>query len=269
MIFGLWGSDKSCKTTLALTFPKPLAYQELDIGGFRRATANDTRYGFMKAIQDGSIITKHGGSELKYIMPYQVGEVDLIKRTVRPSKVVVGIKELWYKWLIHYITLLEDKAIATIVVDTATLLWEVCSTGYLQEKQEVQLDGRGNVSAGERLRTSLLPIEYREPNIRMRGVIYQAKAHEKNLVLTHHARDEYAAMMVKGDLVESKTGKKERSGWAPLGDGADIIVHATWNEKKRLPTCIVELAEVKAMEGLEIEEPTYEKIQSMLDMLRG
>ena len=40
MIFVLWGEDKSCKNTLAFTFPKPLVDMEFDIGGFERANRN-------------------------------------------------------------------------------------------------------------------------------------------------------------------------------------------------------------------------------------
>ena len=37
MIIGAWGEDKCCKTTFALTFPKPMVFMEFDIGGFDRA----------------------------------------------------------------------------------------------------------------------------------------------------------------------------------------------------------------------------------------
>ncbi len=36
-IVGIWGEDKTGKTTLALTFPKPMKVMEIDIGGFTRA----------------------------------------------------------------------------------------------------------------------------------------------------------------------------------------------------------------------------------------
>ena len=259
IIFGLWGEDKSCKTTLALTFPKPLIHIEFDIGGFDRAI-----YRFNNDYQSGLI--KHE----KYPMPFQIGTIDPTQLTTRPSKIIVGVKELWYKFLINYIQHLDDPVLATIVIDTGTLLWEICCSGYLQEKQEIQLDARGSLLPNEKLRVSLLPIEYREPNIRMRGIIYQAKAHGKHLVLAHHSRDEYGPMPEKGGgIVEAKTGRKERAGWNPLGDGADVIVHTYWDNKANKPFCKVELAEVKALEGMVFEEPTFDKINQTIRMIKG
>lgn len=267
MIFGLWGDDKTCKTTLALTFPKPLAYMEFDIGGFDRAS-----YRFKKDIANGSILTKYTDHtqkerQLRYIVPYQAGAMDLTKLTIRPTKIVTGVKELWYKFLLDYVTLLNNEEISSIAIDTATLLWEVICTGYLQEKQEAQHDPQNRLLPGEKLRVSLLPIEYREPNIRMRGLIYQAKAHGKHLVLTHHSRDEYGPMPTKDGIVEGRTGKRERSGWSPLGDGADVIVHTYLD--KGLPWCIVDLAEVLPLVGMKFEEPTYNTIAKVIKMIRG
>jgi len=241
---------------------------ELDIGGFDRA-----KHRFRDDIAQGLITNK------TYVMPYQAGAIDLKKLTVRPSKLIIGIKELWYKFLIDYIALLEDEKVASIVVDTATLLWEIDCTGYLQEKQELQLNPQGNLLPGEKLRVSLLPIEYREPNIRMRGLIYQAKVHGKHLALTHHSRDEFKPMPTKDGIVEQRTGIKERAGWSPLGDGADVIVHTylksepipntNTKQMKSVPYCKVELAEVLELVGMEFKEPTFELINNAIRKIRG
>jgi len=232
---------------------------EWDIGGFDRAI-----YRFQQDYDSGLI--KHE----TYPMPFQIANIDPTKMTVRPSKIVVGMKELWYKFLVKYIEHLNDDKINSIVIDTGTLLWEVCCSGYLQEKQEIQLDAKGNLLPNEKLRVSLLPIEYREPNIRMRGIIYQAKAHNKHLVLTHHSQDEYGPVLQKdGSLAEARTGKKERKGWNPLGDGADIIAYTYWDDKKQKPYCKVELAEVKTLEGMVFEEPSFDKIDKAIKMMKG
>ncbi|GAH12166.1 unnamed protein product, partial [marine sediment metagenome] len=115
----------------------------------------------------------------------------------------------FYKWAAKYITHLRDPEIASIVIDTFTLHYSITCDAYLQEKQELQLplrpDGRG--SDGKELRSQLLQIEYREPNNRIRGVLYQAKSCKKNLVLVHHARDEYKPMPQKdGSIASSATG---------------------------------------------------------------
>lgn len=271
MIFGIWGDDKTCKTTLALTSTKPLIHMEFDVGGFDRA-----KYRFKEDISAGLI--KH---EI-YPMPFQTGVIDLEKLTIKASKIVQGIKELWYRWLINYIKYLEAPIgeVATIVVDTGTLLYEIDCMAYLQEKQELQLDAQGNLLPGERLRVQLQQIEYREPYARMRGIVYQAKAHGKHLVLTHHQRDEYKPMLAKdGSITTQQTGKKERSGWAQFGDSADVIVHTYLKSEpipdtnpkqmKSVPYCKVELAEVLELVGMEYREPTFELINNAIRMIRG
>lgn len=263
MIFSIFGEDKSCKTTLALTFPKPLVHMELDIGGFERANRNLPHLPIKDWTDQGKIIPE------KYIIPFQIGKLDAINSTIRPSKIIVGMKELFYKFAAKFIQHL-DEDIATIVVDTGTLLYELTCQGFLQEKQEIQLDVKGNLKVGEKLRVSLLPMEYREPYTRMRGFIYNAKAKGKHLVLTHHATDEYKPIPQKdGSVAESRTGKRVRHGWAQLGDSADVMVHTIWDSKERIPTCKVELAEVKELEDMVFKEPTFDKIDKVIKMLRG
>src|SRR4030042_1416080 len=223
MIFSLYGEDKSGKSPLAMTFPKPLVYLELDIGGFARANRNLPHLP-IKDWYDQGLVTVE-----QYIMPFQIGNLDAIHNTIRPSKIIVGMKELFYKLAGSFIKHLSSPT-ATIVLD-GTLLYELTCQAYLQEKQEIQLDGKGNILPNERLRVSLTPLEYREPYTRMRGFVYNAKASGKHLVLMHHAADEYAPVLQRdGSIAESRTGKRVRHGWAQLGDSADVMVQCWWKE---------------------------------------
>ena len=265
MICVLWGEDKSCKSTMALSFPRPLVNMEFDIGGFNRACRNigDLK---IKDWKDTGEITNQ-----QYIMPMQL-QLDSAKQ-LGPSKIVIGIKELWYEFATGFIKNVQNPDVQTIVVDTGTLLYELTCTGYLQEKQELQMplrpDGKG--SDNKALRVSLLPIEYREPYIRMRGFLHQAKAYRKNLVLTHHAADEYGLIRLRdGGMGEGKTGKRVLHGWTQLGDGADIITHNYWDKTLKKPMCEVELAgDAKELEGMVFQEPTYDKLVTTIKMMRG
>ncbi len=276
MIFGIWGPDKSCKTTLALSAPKPLVVMEFDIGGFERAKRNLPHLPIADWVRQGLIRYE------AYPMPVQVGQLDPATMSVRPSKIIVGIKELFYRWLTAYLGHLRDTNLASVVVDTSTLLYSITCDGYLQEKQEIQLDSRGNILPGEKLRVQLTQLEYREPNNRMRGIIYNAKAAGKNLILTHHERDEYKLQPQKdGSLAQSPTGRKERAGFATLGDSADFIVHTYIKEEiqpvqpgqkptyLRVPYCKVELASVQELVGMELATPTFDMIDRIAKMMRG
>jgi len=270
MIFGIWGEDKTGKTSLALTAPKPLVFMEFDIGGFNRAIWRfDGDY--------KSNLIKYES----YPMPMQFGTFDPSRLELRPSKVVVGMKELFYRWASAYIKHLQDSSIASIVIDTATLLYSITCDSYLQEKQETQLDPKGNLLPNEKLRVQLAQIEYREPNNRMRGIIYNAKVASKNLILVHHARDEYKPMLQRnGAIANAATGKRERAGFATLGDSADVIAYTWWQNteldpktkeivKPAKPFCRVELAGVKPLEGMAFQEPTFDKIDKVIRMVKG
>lgn len=267
MNFVLWGEDKSCKNTLALSFPKPMVDMEFDIGGFRRSCRNLPHLP-IKDWYDQGLITLE-----QYIMPFQLAEeFDPIRDIVRPDKIVRGMKELFYQFAAAFIKHLKDPKIATIMVDTGTLLNEVTIGGYLQELQEKQLplkpDGLGR--DGKTLRTQLQEQEYRERNIRMRGFAYQAKAHDKNLIVTHHATDEYGLVKQKdGTIGKGQTGKREMHGWRQWGDSADVVGVTYWNPQTNKPYFTVELAEVKELEGMTFEEPTFDMIDKVIKMIRG
>jgi len=250
-----------------MSFPKPLVDMEYDIGGFQRACRNMPNLPIKDWYTQGLIKLE------TYPIPFQIGKLDPVANIIRPSKIIVGMKELFYQFAGNYIRHLQNPDIRTIVVDTGTLLYEVTCTGYLQEKQEIQMDANGNLLPSEvkkGLRVSLLPIEYREPYIRMRGFIYQAKAYNKNLVLTHHASDEYGLVRnSKGEVVEGKTGKRVLHGWGQLGDGADVLGNTYWDKATKKPYFKVELAEVKELEDMVFEEPTYDKINTVIKMIRG
>jgi len=238
-----------------------MVFMEFDIGGFDRAI-----YRYQKDFDDGRIIYED------YPMPMTFGKFDPSKLSITPSPIIVGMKELFYKWAAKYIEHLQDPNIATIVIDTATLLHSINADCYLQELQEKQMPllPNGLGKDGKKLREQLIQIEYREPNNRMRGILYNAKSSRKHLVLVHHARDEYGLVKQRdGGVANGPTGKRERAGFTTLGDSADVIIHNYWDKEKGKPMGIVELAEVKMMEGMTFEEPDYEKMVGFIKFQKG
>jgi len=109
--FVLWGEDKSCKNTLALTFPKPLVDMEFDIGGFERSCRNLPHLPIKDWYNEGLIRLE------TFIMPFQIGEIDPIKNIIRPSKLVVGMKELFYEFAAKFIAHLKNPEIKSIVTN--------------------------------------------------------------------------------------------------------------------------------------------------------
>jgi hypothetical protein len=278
-IVAIWGDDKTCKTTLALSFPKPMYVAEFDIGGFNRAvnqiSVGNKLFHWQDQIAKGDIKVS------KFTVPFQIDTtLPIGDRTIKQPKRVVGMKEMYYTFLREYMDALDDPNITTIVLDTGTLLWELTTACYLQELQEKQFGPNGVLMVGQQLRAQLIQIEYKEPNTRMRALIYQAKARDKFLIITHHSSDEYGMVMKDGMLQQGPTGKKKLHGWQSIGDGADLIVQTLLKKvetssdpnqsiKKLLPFCKVDLTSVFTMKDMEIQEPTYDKLVSVMDMVSG
>src|SRR5262245_53112376 len=109
MILGIEGDDKSGKTTLALTAPRPIFHMDLDVGGFRRASHRfqgaDIRskpyYLPRQAVVD----------ELRQGSKTQFGEKP--PSVLKPTRLLVGYRELWYTLLSDYADALEST-VATI-----------------------------------------------------------------------------------------------------------------------------------------------------------
>jgi hypothetical protein len=276
VIIGIWGEDKSCKSTLALSADRPIVDMEIDVGGFQRACRNLPHLPIKDWVDAGEIVCEQYPLPLQGVKMDNKGNV-----TFTASKQLVGIKELSYQFLTNYFRHLKDDT-TTIMVDTGTLLYNtVICDGYLQELQEKQLSNPNNTLP---LRTSLQPLEYREPYDRMRGIVYQAKANRKNLIMTHHASDEYKPMPQKdGGIATQATGNRIYHGWTQLGDSVDIMLHcyikveqqeSEVNGKKvkrpvRVPYCKVDLASVQELIGTEFREPTLPMIIDTIKMIRG
>lgn len=265
MIVGIEGDDKSGKTTLALTAPRSLWHIDLDVGGFRRASH---RFQGIPGI-----------SSTPYYLPRQavVGQLrqgqqlalgSKAPSVLRPTQILVGYRELWYKLLSDYADHLEDPSTRTIVFDSFPQVWELCRFGYLQELQEKN-PGKP--------RESLIQIEYGEPNARMRQLLYAARQMDKNLVLTHYLTEEYQDKLVDGTVKSVVVGIKH-AGWKFLDKEADVVVRTRmqWDTdpdtraKKLTPYATIRINGM-ALEatGAEMREPTWDKISQHLAIYRG
>ena len=259
MIFIIWGEDKTGKSTLALTAPKPLVYFQFDIGGKERAM-----WRFEEEEKKGNIITHNKAKKLlDYPQP--------LRRPTMKTEAIKGFRETWNQFLLDYLDALENPKIASVVIDTGTLLWTFAAQCVLQEKQELQL-ARG-LQTGEKLRERLTQIEYAEPNSRMMAVFQGAKSQGKNLVVTHHARDEFKAMPTVNGIEELRTGNREIAGWSKLGSIADLVVHTEYKKTKedKIPSmyATVDLSGVcLQVVGMVFKEPTYDKMQQAVTNMR-
>jgi len=221
----LYGERKTGKTTFALSAPKPMVVLDFELG----IDGVEKRY-----IQDEDKITVHS----------LVSQAVIDKR-----KNLTVAKEFWKEIQEIYNDALEDPGVASIVLDTGSSVWDACRHCYLAELKEK-----------EPSRVQLTPVEYTEPNRRMKNFIIQSRLHNKVLVITHHTKEEY----VKNE----PTGNYTWDGFKHAGDLCDVVLY--FRKKDRKPYVMVEDCRLSMMaEGLEREAPTYQSIQAEIETFRN
>jgi len=253
----IWGQEGSGKSSMALTFPKPLKHYDIDVGGFDRAIWR---------------LTGEGITSKSYPIPVQIEKLTGAKKegmNIRFPRRVTGYKELWQEIVTDYVEDCQDKSIATIVLDSATQLWTICHSSMLQEKQEIQIS-QGMRPEDAKFREKLLPIEF--PNDRMRSLIYTARSYGKNLVLTHYPRNVYKEQFNKGELVQYKSDDLEPDGFKDTTKLVDVVFW-TFSEKgqahaKITIKCALPGLGMSAVE-MELPEPSYNGIMELKKMMSG
>lgn len=254
-IVSIWGEEKTSKTTLALTFPKPIVFYEFDIGGFDRAAwrfkgQDITCKSFPTPLPINKMMGAQGPS-------------------VRFPRRIEGMVKVWQSFLTAFAEDLQDKSIATMIFDSGTQLWYIDHQAFLQEKQEIQLN-KGMKEDDDKFREKLKPVEYGEPNTRFRSLIYGVRSFKKNLVIIHYPRDIYAQKLVGDKVLDYKTDKIEPDGfkenrrlaslelWTYLNDEQDAVVKITKSG----------LTKGSAVYGV-VLEPNYESIANLIEMVRS
>ncbi len=272
-IVAICGDEGTGKTTMALTFPKKLRHFDVDVGGYRRAiwrlpSEGVESKGYPRPIQVDKLMGTQGTPSTRLAIP----------------KKVEGMKELWQSIVTDFVAACTNADVKTIVIDSATLLWNICHSSHLQELQERQLSKHKSQNPNRpfdenEYRERLQPMEYGPANDRMRTILHTARSYQKNLVLTHYPTDEYGVVAdSKGNMVEGKTGKKIIDGFKETLKLVDLVVWASVKETIRdgitekqpvckITKCGLEGAGLVAV-GLEIPA-TYEGIVNIVSLLKG
>ena len=243
---------------MALTWPKPIFHFDLDVGGFDRAAWR---------IDTTDIESKSYPTPIQ--MEKLLGQVkDGI--SIKFPKKIFGIKEVWQQIVIDFVAAVNRKEVQTIIMDSATQLWTLCHRGRLQELQEIQMLKNPKMSEND-LRERLQPIEYADPNDRMRTLIYTARSYGKHLVMTHYPRDIYASKVTDRGIEEYKTGDIEPDGFKDTQKLVDIVIWVETDKdgevSAKITRCGLERLGTKAV-GLEIE-PSYNGILDLQESMGG
>ena len=153
------------------------------------------------------------------------------------------------------------------MVDSATLLWTLCHTALLEEKQK-EKPGR----------QSLIEIEYAEANGRMQTIISLAREYDKNLVLIHHTTDKYGPITIDGRTQQMPVGITH-AGWKHVTKHVDLEVWLSVpaiskqdraQGKKMTPTEVVTLSGLTLeAQGQAFSDGSWEGIFNHIYGIRG
>ena len=273
IVCAVWGAEGSGKTTFALTFPQPIFHLDLDVGGFARA---------IWRLDSAKITSK------SYPTPIQMEKLMGAKKigaTVRFPRQVIGFKEVWQQIVVDFVAACQDKEINTIVVDSATQLWNIAHTSFLQEKQEIQM-AKGITPEDDRFREQLQPVEF--PNDRIRSIIYTARSCGKNLVLTHYPRNIYRERATNRGIEKYKTDEIEPDGFRDTRKLVDVVFWV-WADNARpalgtqpaTPVMPLVMPRAKITDkcglegmgmsavGLELPEASYQGLLKLREFMQG
>ena len=255
MLISLEGENATGKTTLAYTAPLKIAGFAFDLG-FERAL-----FGAKAALFEGlkvEIVRYAPDAEpppfeaditiFELPLPLQLDTIRLL-----------GCTKLWNYFLVRYVAALQDEAVRTLVVDTATLARRIKADSYLEEMQKK-----------EPTRVQLIQVEWGRPNDATRDLFTTVESMKKNLIALHHLTDERKdtvdgkGMIVQGML----TGNKILEGFNQTYRFVDVALRmkklngqitADWKK------CGYNLA----IEGTVIKDPTWDKLVDIIEMSTG
>jgi len=230
VIISLEGVRKTTKSTFGLSAPPKIVFFNFDLGVDRVEPRYRPPEGTVTVIDYGTLAITN------------------------KKKQTAFVQKEWNRLLKEYNDALEDPEVQTVVFDTFTAVWELRRLAYLAELNDEA------EKKGESQRRNLMPQEYFIPNTDMKMILTQAKIHNKHLILIHHLKEVYK---------EGKpTGEMEADGFKYTGDLADVILQSNKKDGKPVYT-VKDCGLTLRAEGLEIEEPTFQKVEELLTKLRN
>jgi len=173
LIISISGLPKSGKSHLSMTFPAPLKIFSFDLGA---------TYIAENKFADKEIV---------------INEIAL---PIIEDDDEQWAEPIWNAFRREYKDDIESGKYETIVLDTATVVWQICHQAITEEKN----------------RKKMLEVEYMKPNLKMSSLFARARVAGVNLVTIQYLRDKY----VKGD----NTGELELDGWKRTAGNADVVI---------------------------------------------
>ena len=223
LIVSVEGLEKRGKTHFAMTAPPPIAYFDMDIGA----------EGVVNKFED-RLAGTWPPPELKY------------KETTEHAQ----WRAVWEAYVKAYRVALGSKEVRSLVVDTATELWELCRLAHF---------GKAEV---------ILPNQYGPVNKAFRELITKDTYNSNKIVVfTHRQKDEYVGTINRntGKEISVRTGRVKRAGFADMGYLMQVLVETT-RDKDGFHLLVKDCGPNKEINGEVLDEPmdTFPMLASLV-----
>ena len=258
------GEHASAKTTTAYTSPLKIVGFNFDLGVNALFGLKYDEY--FKGLDIKVVKYKGQTADYKSDKGPDILIYELPQPVQLTNEKIIGCLELWEYFVHLYTEALLDKDVQTVVIDTATIARKVKIDAYLQELQE-----------GSKPRKQLLQIEYGHPDGAIRNLYTFAAGLNKNLVVTHHLTDEYVRTTRTNELGEKEevsmvTGNRIFEGVKDTYRFVDWAIRNNLSVHKgeaKLISTITKCRDNPKLQGIDIEDCTWNKLVSMIDMSLG
>jgi hypothetical protein len=255
---GVWGEIKTGKTSISLSFPKPLVHFDLDLS-FERAAHrfrhfNIERLSVYTAL--GPILQAHQASGEWpdiIVIPYAVP-------VKWPGVNIHGMIAMWDAFVGDVEAAYLTPGVASLSVDTGSMVWKIATTAHLER---VQINNPN--------RQNLIQIEYSRPNTELKGLYGGSFTHHKNLIITHHVGGVYKDQLTNKGVEQMRVGDTW-DGFSGMGQIVDLVGRTVIDRNPAnvpVPTLQVHSSGYTlALEGKNLEMPTFGSILVEINSLR-
>jgi len=230
LLVSIEGDVATAKTTFALTAPLPIVCFSFDIGTeyaiqglkykdyFEGLNICTVKYNRINPKDNTVDADKHQALwQQNDITIYELPQPIQLDNTR-----VTGYIALWNYFISLFGMAASNPNVNSIVLDTATIARTVKVNAYLEELNERE---------GRVARKQLLQLEYGHPNGAIENLYSVMGTIGKTFIATHHIRDQYIPMMIKGEQEMVPSGKMELDGWNKTHRFVDVALLATKDNK--------------------------------------